>query len=122
MEEGARAGGVVGLGLCAGFIGVRRPEVWQAGMRRRIELDSSLSPDYPREKEIGLTSGPHMLASKDRKEEVKKGGNDLASRLEWRASSVMGRNRFGWRLNIKTDILFVIFQQKKPRAFQPLMV
>jgi hypothetical protein len=52
--------------------------------------------------EIGLTSGPHKLASKERKEEVKKGGNDLASRLEWRASSVMGRNRFKWRLNMKT--------------------
>jgi hypothetical protein len=41
-----------------------------------------LSPDFPREKEIGLTSVPHKLASKDRKEEVKEGGNNLASRLE----------------------------------------
>jgi hypothetical protein len=35
------------------------------------------------ENEIGLTSGPHKLASKERKEEVKEGGNDLALRLEW---------------------------------------
>jgi hypothetical protein len=42
-----------------------------------------------------LTSGPYKIASKERKEKVKKGGNVLASRLERRASSVMGRNRFG---------------------------
>jgi hypothetical protein len=29
--EGARVGGDAGLGLCAGFIGARRPGVWQAG-------------------------------------------------------------------------------------------
>jgi hypothetical protein len=32
---------------------------------------------------IGLTSGPHKLGSEERKEEVKEGGNNLASRLEW---------------------------------------
>jgi hypothetical protein len=28
----------VALGLRAGFIGARKPTVWQAGMRRRIRL------------------------------------------------------------------------------------
>jgi hypothetical protein len=37
-KEGARAGGDAGLGLRAKFIGIRTPEVWQAGMRQRIGL------------------------------------------------------------------------------------
>jgi hypothetical protein len=35
------------------------------------------------ENEIGPTSGPHKLASKERKVGVKERGNDLAAELEW---------------------------------------
>jgi hypothetical protein len=37
VQEGARAGGDAGLGLRAGFIGARRPEVWQVGASRDEE-------------------------------------------------------------------------------------
>jgi hypothetical protein len=35
------------------------------------------------------------------REKESKGGIDLTSRLEWQVSSVMGRNRLEWRLNMK---------------------
>jgi hypothetical protein len=50
VQGGVRAGGDAGLGLHAGFIGARRPGVWQAGTRWRISWDSSLSLDCLREK------------------------------------------------------------------------
>jgi hypothetical protein len=47
VKEGARAGGDAGLGLRAGFIGARRPRVWQAGTRRRIGLGLILESRLP---------------------------------------------------------------------------
>jgi hypothetical protein len=38
VQGGVRARGDAGLGLREGFIGARRPGVWQARMRRRIGL------------------------------------------------------------------------------------
>jgi hypothetical protein len=58
-------------------------------------------PDGARDPSVMGTPGHRQHAGSGRKK-VKEGGNDLASRVEWRASSVMGRNKFGWRLNMKT--------------------
>jgi hypothetical protein len=47
VKEGARAGGDAALGLHAGFIGARRPGIWQAGTRRRIGLGLVLESKLP---------------------------------------------------------------------------
>jgi hypothetical protein len=44
--------------------------IWQVGTRRRIGLGLVLKSGLPTGDEIGLTSGPHKLANKERKEEV----------------------------------------------------
>jgi hypothetical protein len=95
-QQGARGGErQQGKRKVAGFIGMRRPKIWQAGTRRCIGLGLVFESRLPGENGIGLTSGSHNLASKEKKEEIKKGGNNLVSRLEWRVSSVMDQNRFG---------------------------
>jgi hypothetical protein len=73
----------------AGFIRTRRTEIWQARMRQRIGVGLVLESGLPTGDEIGLTSGPHKLASKERKEEVTEKVSENG-----RASSVKGRNRF----------------------------
>jgi hypothetical protein len=59
-------------------------------MWRRIGLGLVLESGLPTGGEIGLTSGSHNLASKERIEEVTARENEID-----RASSIMGRNRFG---------------------------
>jgi hypothetical protein len=58
--------------------------------QRRIGLGLVLESGLPTGDEIGLTSESHNLASKERIEVVTERGNENG-----RASSVMGRNRFG---------------------------
>jgi hypothetical protein len=73
-----------------GYIGARRPEIWQAASRRRIGMELVPKSRLPTGGETGLTSGSHNLASKERIEEVTERENEID-----RASSVMCRNRFG---------------------------
>jgi hypothetical protein len=48
-----------------GFIGARRPEIWQAGSRRHIGLGLVLESGLPTGDEIGPTSGAHGLTKRD---------------------------------------------------------
>jgi hypothetical protein len=59
-------------------------------MRRRIGLGLVLESGLPTGDEIGLTSGSHNLASKERKDEVMEKVSESGQ-----ASLVMDRNRFG---------------------------
>jgi hypothetical protein len=85
-------------GLALRFIGARAAglacgtHAEQGG----AELGLGLSSGSPREKRRwGWLAGPTSQREKERKGEGKEGGNNLASRLEWQASLVMGQNWFG---------------------------
>jgi hypothetical protein len=59
MEEAAQAGGDAGLGLRIGFIGARRPEVWQAETRQCIMLGLVHESRLPTgETRLGRPAGP----------------------------------------------------------------